>query len=236
MTTTTQRLAGDVRVEVTRKDIRTLRLCVHAPDGRVTVSAPVVLSEASINAFLLSRLEWIRKHRQRLAARSYEPVYRYRDGESHLFNGRRYSLKVVECAVPAGVELGDGLLVLRVRPDTGTARRRAILDDWYRQQLKAALPGLIAGYQRQMGVQVHEFRVKRMKTRWGSCNPRARRIWLNLELAKKPPACLEYIVVHEMVHLLEPSHNARFHALMDRFLPEWRRHKAVLGRQSPPPW
>jgi len=225
-----QRLPGDIPVEITRKDIRTLRLSVHAPDGRVTVSAPVAMTEQSINTYLLARLVWIRKHRQRLAIREHAPTHRYTEGESHLFGGQRYALKIVERPVPARVELGHDVLLLQVRPGTSAERRRSILDAWYRRQLKVAVPGLIAGYQPRMGVRVQEFGVKRMKTRWGTCNPRARRIWLNLELAKAPPACLEYIVVHEMVHLLEPSHNARFHALMDRFLPEWRLRKALLNR------
>jgi len=225
-----RRLPGDIDVEVTRKDIRTLRLSVHAPDGRVTVSAPAAMTEQSIDAFLLARLGWIIRHRQRLATREYAPAHRYTEGESHLFSGQCYALKIVERAAPARVELGHDVLVLQVRPGTGAERRRSILDAWYRRQLKVAVPGLIAGYQPRMGVRVQEFGVKRMKTRWGTCNPRARRIWLNLELAKAPPACLEYIVVHEMVHLLEPSHNTRFHALMDRFLPEWRLRKELLNR------
>jgi hypothetical protein len=228
-TMTLRRLPGGITVEVTLKDIRTLRLSVHAPDGRVKVSAPAAMPEDLIRTFVLDRLGWIEKHRQRLATRESRAAPGYTDGESHLFSGRRYTLRIVERRAPARVELGHDTLVLQVRPGASAERRRSVLDAWYRQQLKAAVPALIAGYQPRLGVQVDEFGVKRMKTRWGTCNPRARRIWLNLELAKKPPECLEYIVVHEMMHLLEPHHNARFHALMDRFLPHWRLHKDRLN-------
>lgn len=227
---TLQRLPGDIAVEITRKDIRTLRLSVHPPDGRVKLSVPAAMTDASINAFVHARLGWIRKHRQRLANRQCEPVLSYVDGESHLFGGRRYALKVVECHAPARVQFVHDTLVLQTRPGASPGQRRALLDAWYRQYLKTTVPGLIAGYQLQMGVRVQAFGVKMMKTRWGSCNTRARRIWLNLDLARAPTACLEYVVVHEMAHLLERRHNARFHALMDRFLPEWRLHRETLNR------
>ncbi len=228
-TMTLLQLPGDIAVEVTRKDIRTLRLGVHPPDGRVTVSAPMAMTEESIRAFVLARLGWIRKHRQKQLTQGYVVAHSYTDGESHYFSGRRYVLKVVESRDATRVVLGHDVLVMKVRPGASAERRRYLLDEWYRQQLKAAVPGLIAGYQPHMGVRVHAFGVKRMRTRWGTCNPRARRIWLNLELAKKPPECLEYIVVHEMVHLLEPCHNARFHALMDSYLPRWRLYKDLLN-------
>jgi predicted metal-dependent hydrolase len=223
-------LPGNIPVEVSRKDIRTLRLRVHAPDGRVTVSAPLALPRQAIDAFVSSRLDWIRKHRRRITALEYEPEYRYLHGERHWYAGRRYALDIVERPARARVELGAGTLVMRVRPGSGVERRRALLHAWYRQQLKATVPGLIDAYQPRMGVAVQELGIRRMKTRWGTCNPRARRIWLNLELAKKPPECLEYVVVHEMAHLLEPRHNARFHALMDTFLPAWREHRETLNR------
>jgi predicted metal-dependent hydrolase len=228
-TMTLLQLPGDIAVEVTRKDIRTLRLGVHPPDGRVTVSAPVAITEESIRTFVLARLDWIRKHRQNLLSREYEVARSYTDGECHYFSGQRYVLKVVESRDATRVVLGDDVLVMKVRPGASAERRRSILEEWYRQQLKMAVPGLIAGYQSHMGVRVHAFGVKRMRTRWGTCNPRARRIWLNLELAKKPPECLEYIVVHEMVHLLEPRHNARFRALMDTYLPRWRLYRDLLN-------
>ena len=228
-TSTLQRLPDGIVVEITRKDIRTLRLSVHAPDGRVKVSAPVAMPEEFISTFVLDRLGWIRKHQLRLAVRHDPPACRYVDGERHWFSGRRYVLKVIERLAPARVALGDDSLVLQVRPGASVEQRRALLDAWYRRHLKATLPALIAGHQPRMGVQVQAFGVKQMKTRWGSCNPRARRIWLNLELARAPSECLEYVVVHEMVHLLERRHNPRFHALLDRFLPGWREHKDRLN-------
>jgi predicted metal-dependent hydrolase len=224
------RMPGDITIEVTRKDIRTLRLSVHPPDGRVRLSAPAAIAQEAIHHFVRARLGWIRKHQQQIAARQPPPEDRYRDGEFHWFAGRRYALQIVEQPAPARVALGEGVLTLQVRPGGGPGRCRTLLDDWYRRHLKVAVPQLIAGYEPLLGVQVQCLGIRKMKTRWGSCNPRARRIWLNLELARQPPECLEYVVVHEMVHLLESHHNARFHALMDRYLPRWREHRETLNR------
>lgn len=229
------RLADDIDVELVRKDIRTLRLSVHPPEGRVRLAAPVALSQEAIDAFLCARLGWIRKHRTDLASRPRIPPGRYLDGEWHWFGGNRYRLQIIASAGPGRVELADDRLTLRVRPSCTAGQRRALLEDWYRARLKATVPGLIATYQPRMGVQVREFGVKRMKTRWGSCNPRARRIWLNLALAQASFACLEYVVVHEMAHLLERRHNARFYALMERFLPGWHACREELNGWQPGP-
>lgn len=226
-------LPDGIRVEITRKDIRTLRLRVHAPDGRVTLSAPLRFPRRAIEVFVHDRLEWIRAQRARIATLEYEPEYGYLDGERHWYAGHPYTLKVVERTAPARVELGDGELLLRVRPGSDAGRRRALLDNWYRRRLRATIPDLIEHHQPRMGVTVREFGIRRMSTRWGTCNPRARRIWLNLALAGKPPECLEYVVVHEMTHLLESRHNARFHALMDDFLPHWRDCREELNRTLP---
>ncbi|MGD2112396.1 MAG: SprT family zinc-dependent metalloprotease [Gammaproteobacteria bacterium] len=227
------RMPGDITIEVTRKDIRTLRLSVHPPDGRVRLSAPTAIAQEAIHRFVCARLGWIRKHRQQIAARQPAPGNRYRDGEFHWFEGRCYALQILERPAPARVTLGEGVLTLQVRPGSGPGRCRALLDDWYRDHLKAAVPQLIAGYEPPLGVQVRCFGIRKMKTRWGSCNPRARRIWLNLELARQPSGCLEYVVVHEMVHMLEPHHNTRFYALMDRHLPRWRECREILKRLPP---
>lgn len=224
-------LPGGIDVQVTCKDIRTLRLRVHAPDGRVTLSAPAALAPEAVEAFARERLAWIGKHRLRLAARPRPAEYRYAEGESHWFDGRSYSLRVVERDAPARVVPEGDRLILQLPPGSTGAGRCALLEDWYRRHLATAIPRLIAHYEPRLQVQVAQFRIRRMKTRWGSCNIRARRIWLNLDLARHPHESLEYVVVHEMVHLLEPRHGARFHALMDRYLPGWREQDAWLKRR-----
>lgn len=223
-------LPGGIDVQVTRKDIRTLRLRVHAPDGRVTLSAPATLAPDAVEAFARERLAWIGRHRQRLAARPRPPECRYVTGEAHWFDGQRYLLAIDERDTPARVALDGDRLVLQLRPGSTVAVRRALLEDWYRRYLKTVVPRLIATYEPRLRVQVAQFGIRRMQTRWGSCNFRARRIWLNLDLARHPPGSLEYVVVHEMVHLLEPRHDRRFHALLDRYLPGWRVEDARLKR------
>ena len=222
---------GGIQVEIVRKAIKHLRLGVYPPSGRVRVSAPLHVHDAEVRAMVISRLKWIRRHQAQFEGLPPQTVYDMVTGEDHYYQGQRYTLQVIEVkALPKVVLNGNATLELYARPGTDVARRTAILDGWYRRQLKALLPGLIARWQPVLGVEVAAWGVKKMKTRWGSCNTSARRIWLNLALARKPPQCLEYVVVHELVHLLEPNHNARFKALMDRFLPHWRKHRAELNR------
>jgi len=152
-------------------------------------------------------------------------------GESHYLLGRRYRLRVLEQDGPNRIELkGNSELAIRDRPGTGRDKREQVLNEWYRRHLKSLVPGLIARWQPVIGVRVADWGVKKMKTRWGSCNVRDQRVWLNLELAKKPPHCLEYVLVHEMVHLLERHHNKRFKALMDQFMPQWRLYRDELNQ------
>jgi predicted metal-dependent hydrolase len=221
---------GGVAVEVQRKPIRHARLAVYPPDGRVTLSVPRQLDEAAVERAVLSKLDWIRRKRAFFSLRPRLPGQRLVSGESHYYQGRRYRLNVIEQHRGAGtVVLGDaGTIQLHVRPELDTAGRHAVMTAWYRRQLKAQLPGLLGKWEPVIGVGVAECRIRRMKTRWGSCNIGARRIWLNLDLARVPAECLEYVLVHEMVHLLERYHNDRFHRLMDRFLPDWKDRKEML--------
>jgi predicted metal-dependent hydrolase len=220
----------EIDVDVVKKKIRNIRLTVYPPAGRVRISAPLRMKLDTIRDYLLSKLDWIRKHRQKIQMQEREAPARYLDRESHLVWGERYQLTIIEKDAGPLVELHHDTLVLQCRPAAGVERKQAILEAWYREQLKDAVPPLIAKWEPLMGVKVGKFFVRRMKTRWGSCNPRARSIRFNTDLARKPPQCLEYIVVHEMAHLLEPSHNSRFKALMDRFMPNWRCHKEELNR------
>lgn len=212
---------GDIAVEVVFKDIRNIHLGVYPPTGRVRISAPAHMNLDTIRVFAISRLEWIRAQQRKLCGQARETPREYLDRESHYVWGRRCLLRIVEEDAAPRVELKHTRMVLRIRPETDAARKQAVIAQWYREQLKAALPPLIAKWERLMGVAVEHFFVQQMKTQWGSCNPDKRTIRLNTDLAKKPRECLEYIVVHEMAHLLEPTHNARFISLMDRFMPNW---------------
>jgi predicted metal-dependent hydrolase len=221
---------GDLAVDVVRKDIKNIHLSVHPPTGRVTIAAPARMSLDIIRVFAISKLGWIRKQQHKLQEQERETPREYLDRESHYVWGKRYLLKIAEHNQPPVVELSHSRIVLQVRPGTDHAKRQTILEDWYREQVKKAAPPLVAKWERLMGVKVERFFVQRMKTRWGSCNPRAHNLRLNTDLAKKPRECLEYIVVHELVHLLEPTHNAHFIALMERFMPRWQTYRAALNR------
>ena len=226
----TQVQLGGLSVDVVRKNIKNVHLSVHPPTGRVTIAAPSRLSLDTIRVFAIGKLGWIRKQQRKLLEQDRESPREYLDRESHYVWGRRYLLKVIEGEHKASVELDHSRLVLRARTGWGPAKKRELIDSWYREQLKAALPALLAKWEQLMGIKADRCFVQRMKTKWGSCNPPARTIRLNTDLAKKPRECLEYIVVHELAHLLEPTHSAQFVALMDRFLPKWHHHRAALNR------
>ncbi|MCB9087924.1 MAG: M48 family metallopeptidase [Calditrichae bacterium] len=221
---------GGITIEVVRKAIKNVHLSVYPPAGRVRISAPEHLSLETIRVFAIAKLDWIKQQQAKLRAQARETPREFLERESHYLWGQRYLLQVIEREEVPAVTLRGNKMVLQVRPQTDIAKRREILDSWYREQLKAALPSLISKWEPKLGVRVERFHVQRMKTRWGSCNPPKRSIRLNTELARKPRECLEYLVVHEMVHLLEPTHNERFIALMDRFLPNWRHLRDVLNR------
>jgi predicted metal-dependent hydrolase len=218
-------------VQIVRKDIKNLHLGVYPPSGRVRVAAPLRLGDEAIRLAVVSRLGWIRRQQKSFAEQERQSQREMVGGESHYCQGRRYRLVVVEHTGPAAVRFrNNSTLELRVRPGTDRKHREAVLNRWYRQWLREQLPILIAKWEPKIGVSAAEWGIKRMKTRWGTCNPDAGRIWLNLELAKKPPSCLEYILVHEMVHLLERHHSERFRELMDRLMPQWRMHRQELNR------
>ena len=221
---------GGIVVEVVKKDIKNVHLSVYPPTGRVRISAPERMSLDTIRVFAISKLGWIKQQQQKLREQERETPREYLDRESHYVWGKRHLLKSIEHNAAPEVELKHSTMLLCVRPGSDDVKMEAVLDAWYRQQLKEAVPLLIAKWEPLMGVKVERFFVQRMKTKWGSCNPGAGTIRLNSELAKKPPESLEYIVVHEMVHLLEPTHNARFIGLMDRFMPKWEFYRDILNR------
>ncbi len=220
-----------VPVEIVRKDIKNLHLGVYPPKGRVRVAAPVRLNDEAVRLAVITRLSWIRRQQARFEQQDRQSEREMVRGESHYVQGRRYLLHLIENAGSSAVSLRNNrTLELRVRPGTSRRTRQAVLHRWYRQLLREQIPALIAKWEPVIGVKVREWGIKKMKTRWGTCNMSARRIWLNLELAKKPPSCLEYILVHEMVHLLERHHNERFRECMDRVMPQWRLYRAELNR------
>ncbi len=218
-------------VEITRKDIKNLHVGVYPPNGRVRVAAPRRLDDDAVRLAIVSRLGWIRRQQKSFQKQKRQSQREMLTGESHYFNGQRYRLDVIEQDGPPSVRLADNTTIeLKVRPESDRGKREAILQSWYRQHLQEQIPPLLAKWEPQVGVNVAEARIKRMKTLWGSCNAEAQRIWLNLELIKKPPQCLEYIMVHEMVHLLERYHNDRFRQLMDTLMPGWQLIRDELNR------
>jgi predicted metal-dependent hydrolase len=219
-------------VQVVRKKIKHLHLRVLPPDGRVRVSAPLRVHDDAVRRAVAGKLSWIKKHQARFAALERPPAPEYVSGETHLYQGRAHLLHVAYRDAPPSVTLGDGRLDLSVRPGSDSGKREQVLLAWYRQRLKEMIPRVIARWEGIVGVQVADWGVKRMRTRWGSCSIQARRIWLNLELIKRPPHCLEYIVLHEMVHLVERGHGKRFITCMDRYMPEWRDYREELKRAS----
>lgn len=231
--TTTNSIAlsvSGIKIEVVRKNIKNLHLGVYPPNGRVRVAAPLVISDEAIRLAVIDKLSWIRRQRSKFAGQPRQSERELVNGESHYFMGKRYRMRVWETDTTPEVRLrGIASIDLFAKPGSTVEQRNDVLQRWYREQLKALMPDLLDKWQRSIGVQVSGWGVKRMKTKWGSCNADARRIWVNLELAKKPPRCLEYIVVHELVHLLERKHNERFVALMNKYLPNWKSSKELLN-------
>jgi len=226
----TQIELGEITVDVVQKDIKNIHLSVYPPTGKVRIAAPLRMDLDTIRVFAITKLDWIKSRQQKLREQPRETPREYLDRESHYVWGRRYLLEIIEKDATPQIELRHNKMCFQIRPATSDERKQEILETWYREQLKAVVPGLIAKWQPLMGVKVERYFVQRMKTKWGSCSPGTKRIRLNTELAKKPPECLEYIVVHELVHLLEPTHNKRFISLMDQFMPKWRFYKDELNQ------
>ena len=225
----TQIKLGDIAVDVVQKDIKNIHLSVYPPAGKVRISAPLRMDIDTIRVFAITKLGWIKSQQKKLLEQARETPREYLDRESHYVWGKRYLLKVIEQDAAPEVELKHSAMVLHIPPATTDLRKQDILDAWYREQLKAVVSVLIVKWEPLMGVTVQKFFVQKMKTKWGSCSPASGSIRLNTDLAKKPPECLEYIVVHEMTHLLEPTHNSRFISLMDQFMPKWRFYKEALN-------
>lgn len=221
---------GDIAIDVTRKDVKHVHLSVHPPSGRITLVAPRATRLEVARAYAASRIGWIRAQQAKLRGQARETPRQYVERESHYLWGRRYLLSVVEQDSKPGVSLGHRRITLAVRTGSSAAKREEVMQDWQRSLLHEAVPGLIRKWEARLGVQVAGYFLQRMKTRWGGCNHRARTIRLNTELVKKPRDLLEYVLVHEMLHLVEPTHSERFLALLGQHYPAWREARAELNQ------
>ncbi|MGB3599372.1 MAG: SprT family zinc-dependent metalloprotease [Marinomonas sp.] len=221
---------GAITMQLNRKAIKNLHISVLPPDGRVRVSAPESMTETAIRMAVISRIPWIKKQQSDFAKQPRQSDREMVSGECHYLWGRRYRLNLIERSGKHEIKLGRGRLHLYVNPATRLENKALVLSSYYRDALKARIAELLPVWEDKIGVKAADWGVKKMKTKWGSCNTQAKRIWLNLELAKKPPECLEYILVHELVHLLERNHNERFKGYMDKLLPDWRERRDLLNR------
>lgn len=220
---------GELSIAVTRKDIKNVHLSVHPPDGRVTMAAPAATRLDVVRAYAISKLSWIDAQRQQFADQAREPPRQFVERESHSLWGRRHLLEVAEADSKPGVRVDHKRIRLTVRPGSDHARRAEVMHEWHKGLLHEVVPRIIQKWEQKLGVAVAAYFLQRMKTKWGGCNHDAGTIRLNTELVKKPRDLLEYVVVHEMAHLLEPTHNERFVAILDQHYPTWREARAELN-------
>jgi predicted metal-dependent hydrolase len=228
-TTSAYLTVGGIDVDVIFKDIKNLHIGVYPPMGRVRVAAPELLDDDQVRLAVINRLPWIKRQREQLQAAQRQSIREMVTGESHYVWGSRLRLKVIERPARAHIEVDGDRLLLYAPDGMSTDRRREVLDRWYRGQLRTAIPVVIAKWEPKMRVTVPKWSIRRMKTKWGSCNRETGHIWFNVELAKKHPDCLEYLAVHEMTHLLERGHGERFTKLMDKALSDWRPRRDRLN-------
>jgi predicted metal-dependent hydrolase len=222
---------NDIVIDVVRKDIKNLHLAVYPPKGRVRIATPLKVDDEAVRLFAISKLSWIRKNQAKYVNQERQTERKFVSGESHYFSGQRYMLNLIPHSGHQKVIIRTKKYIdLYIKPDSSVEQREAVMMNWYRKSLKEQIPALIEKWEKIIGVEVTVWEVKKMKTKWGTCNREAKRIWLNLELAKKPEHCLEYIIVHEMVHFLERNHTEKFVAYMDRFMPLWKNYKQELNR------
>jgi predicted metal-dependent hydrolase len=220
---------ANIKIDVVKKKIKNLHLAVYPPTGRVRIAAPVQTNDEAIRLFAVSKLGWIKRHQRTFESQDRETPREFVSGESHYFNGKRYLLKVIEQDSAPRVEMQHKKIELYVRANSTIKQRTEILNKLFREELKKQIPALIEKWEGKINVKLNDWGIKQMKTKWGTCNIESKRIWLNLELAKKPNRCLEYIIVHELVHLLERHHNDNFVFYMDKYFPQWKACKKELN-------
>lgn len=221
---------GTITIDVIRKEIKNIHLAVYPPTGRVRIATPLNTTDEKVRLYAISKLGWIKKHQRNFDKQKRLPEKEFVNRESHFYLGKRYLLHIIEQPGKQQVKVRHRHLDLYVKPGTSQTVKHQILNDWYRERLKEIIPPLIEKWEKVLKVKVNTFGVKRMKTKWGTCTIEAGRIWLNLELIKKPVSCLEYIIAHEMVHLLERHHNDRFLSILSKHLPNWKHLKEELNR------
>ena len=222
---------SNITIDVIRKDIKNIHLAVYPPTGRVRIAAPLSVNDDAIRLFAISKLSWIKRHQREFDVQERVSPREYKQRESHYFQGRRYLMKIIENDKPPKVILRSRTYIeLYVRPNTSFKKRQEVIIEWYRVELKKLIPDIIKKWEESLNVNLYEWQVKQMKTNWGTCNINKKRILINLELAKKPLHCLEYVILHEMVHLLERHHNERFLYYMDTFLPNWKQIRTELNK------
>ena len=220
---------GDITIAMTRKQVKHVHLSVHPPNGRVTMVVPQATRLAAARAYAISKLRWIRDQREKLRTQPRELPRAFVTRESHYLWGRRYLLTVQEIDTKPSVVAKNQRLVMTVRPGASASKRAEVMHEWHKSLMHAAVKPLLSKWETKIGVKASAYFLQRMKTKWGACNPRARNIRLNTELVKKPRDLLEYVIVHELMHLIEPRHSDRFMALMDRHYPHWRDARAELN-------
>ncbi len=223
-------LVNDIEIQIDRKDIKNLHVGVYPPHGRVRVATPLHINDEAVRLAIISKLSWIKKQKQSFDEQPRQSKREMVSGESHYFLGKRYLLEVIYGAKKHQVVLKHSTLEIHVRTATSTENRQKLLNEWYREQLHTIVQELISKWEKRIGVEVNSWNIKKMRTRWGSCSIDKRSILLNLNLAKTPIECIEYIVLHETVHLLERYHNDNFKVYMDRLLPEWKRYRDILNQ------
>jgi predicted metal-dependent hydrolase len=220
---------GELSIQVTQKNVKNVHLSVHPPNGRVTLVAPTATRLDVARAYAISKLDWIREQQQKMIGQARETPRRFVGRESHYLWGRRYLLTVVFQDSKPNVVLDHKRMTLTVRPDSSPTKRAAVIHEWHKALLHKAIPPLLQHWEQRIDVQAEGYFLQRMKTKWGSCNHKAGHIRLNTELVKKPKDLLEYVIVHELVHLIEPTHNDRFVALLEKYYTTWREARAELN-------
>lgn len=227
-----------IPIDIVKKNIKNLHLAVYPPDGRVRLAVPQHTSEEKIRLFVISKASWIKKKQKQLREQLRQTERKYVTGEDHYYRGNRYILRVKNHAAPAKITLsGNKYIYMYVRKKSTRNYKHHAMQEWYRNRLKEQIPALLEKWEEKTGIMVDEWKIRKMKTKWGTCNSKDKRIWLNLELAKKPDHCIEYVLVHEMIHILEKHHNEKFRAYMTRFLPKWEQYRdelnnSILGNEN----
>jgi len=222
---------SNLEVKTVKKDIKNIHIGVYPPNGRVRVAAPLKINDDSLRLLIISKIPWIKKQQLRFIKQERQTKREYVSGESHYFMGSRYILNIIYDDSKPRVEINrKNIINLHVKSGTSSKKREKLLEDFYRSELRKCSLPLIKKWEKTIGIQVKELRIKKMKTKWGTSNPDCQRIWINLELVKKPLNCLEYVLVHEMVHFLETKHGDKFKYLLSSFLPQWQKYKEELNQ------